>query len=102
MDEIKTDVALQITDKIRIVNGDNDCFVLQTGSMSEKSNTLQWRNKGYYKDVLSCLYAVLQKMPIEQGDTLETYITRFEKLYEYLYIDTIGKTMKEVIRHETK
>lgn len=102
MDEINTDIALQISDKIRIVNGDNDCFILQTGSISEKSNTLLWRNRGYYKDVLSCLYAVLQKMPIEQGDTLETYTTRFEKLYEYLYIDTLGKTMKEGSRHETK
>lgn len=91
-DENNKVVAMQITDKLRIVNGDNDSFILQEAYMSEKTSTLLWRNKGFYSDVLTCLYTILRRMPIEQGDTLMTYTERFEKLFEFLYLDTLGKT----------
>lgn len=90
-DENNKDVALQITEKLRIINGDNDSFILQEAYMSEKANTVLWRNKGYYSDVLTCLYTILRRMPIKQGDTLVTYTERFEKMYEFLYLDTLGK-----------
>lgn len=91
-DENNKVVAMQITDKLRIVNGDNDSFILQEAYMSEKTSTLLWRNKGFYSDVLTCLYTILRRMPIEQGDTLMTYTERFEMLYKFLYLDTLGKT----------
>lgn len=90
-DENNEIIAMQITDTLRIINGDHDSFILQEAYMSEKTNTLQWRNKGYYSDVLTCLYAILRRKPIEQGDTIMTYTERFEKLYQFLYIDSLGK-----------
>ena len=55
-DESNEVITLQINDKLRILNGDNDSFILQEAYISEKSNTLQWRNKSYYSDILTCLY----------------------------------------------
>lgn len=90
-DESNEVITLQINDKLRILNGDNDSFILQEAYISEKTNTLQWRNKSYYSDILTCLYAILRRMPIEQGDTIATYTERFDKLYQFLYIDFLGK-----------
>ena len=44
-DESNEVITLQINDKLRILNGDNDSFILQESYISEKTNTLQWRNK---------------------------------------------------------
>ena len=90
-DESNEVITLQINDKLRILNGDNDSFILQEAYISKKTNTLQWCNKSYYSDILTCLYAILRRMPIEQGDTIATYTERFEKLYQFLYSDLLGK-----------
>ncbi|MCR0188774.1 hypothetical protein MKC51_22150 [[Clostridium] innocuum] len=95
-------ITLQINDKLRILNGDNDSFILQEAYISEKTNTLQWRNKSYYSDILTCLYAILRRMPIEQGDTIATYTERFEKLYQFLYIDFLGKVSLKAKKHGGK
>lgn len=95
-DESNEVITLQINDKLRILNGDNDSFILQEAYISEKSNTLQWRNKSYYSDILTCLYA------IEQGDTIATYTERFEMLYQFLYIDFLGKVSSKAKSHGGK
>ena len=101
-DEKNEVIAMQINEKLRILNGDNDSFILQEAYVSEKTGTLLWRNKGYYSDILTCLYAILRRMPIEQGDTIATYTERFEMLYRFLYIDFLGKVSSKAKSHGGK
>lgn len=101
-DEKNEVIAMQINNKLRILNGDNDSFILQEAYISEKTNTLLWRNKGYYSDILTCLYAILRRTPIEQGDTIATYTERFEKMYRFLYIDFLGKVSSKAKSHGGK
>ena len=41
-------------------------------------------------------------MPIEQGDTIATYTERFEMLYQFLYIDFLGKVSSKAKSHGGK
>lgn len=91
------EVFIPINDKYRIINGDNNSFVLQESYHSEKG-TLLWRNTGYFSDVKTCLYSLLRRMPIEQGDTLKTYTERMEEWYRFLFIEKQGEIHEKALR----
>ena len=81
-------ITLQINDKLRILNGDNDSFILQEAYISEKTNTLQWRNKSYYSDILTCLYATSgecqssREIPLQRTQSvLRSYISFYTLIF---------------------
>lgn len=92
------EVLIPINDKYRIINGEINSFVLQESYHSEKDNTVLWRNSGYFSDVKTCLYSLLRRMPIEQGDTLKTYTERMGEWYKFLFIEKQGEIHEKALR----